>query len=265
LMNDTDKAVELLDSFWRENSANSFWDRALNNWFIRTSRLFANTGGMPTVSPYFYPSWGQTQLKSMLEKHVDFARLGELVEPSSPLLLIGAANVLSGQFKAFSSRRDRIDVDVILASAAIPIMFRAVSIGKDVYWDGLFSQNPPIRELPDEKPDEIWVLQINPEASASEPKSMPDIIDRRNELSGNLSLNQEIYFIETVNRWVEEGVLSGTKHEVIEVKRIELLQDLDCESKFNRDPEFIQGLMAHGEEQAGKFLKEHAVAGEKTA
>src|SRR5215204_2509561 len=264
LMKDSGKAVELLDSFWRENSASSFRDRTLNNWFIRTSRLFANTGGMPTVSPYFYPDWRQDRLKSMLEKHVDFGRLGELVEPSSPLLLVGAANVLSGEFKAFSSRRDRIDVDMILASAAIPIMFRAVSIGKDVYWDGLFSQNPPIRELPDEKPDEIWVIQINPEASASEPKSMPDIIDRRNELSGNLSLNQEIYFIETVNRWVEEGVLSGTKHEVIEVKRIELLQDLDCESKFNRDPEFIQGLMAHGEEQAGKFLKEHAGAGGKT-
>ena len=95
LMNDINKAVELLDSFWRENSANSFWDRALNNWFIRTSRLFANTGGMPTVSPYFYPSWGQDQLRSMLEKYVDFGRLGELIEPSSPLLLVVASNILS--------------------------------------------------------------------------------------------------------------------------------------------------------------------------
>ena len=264
LMNDTEKAVELLDSFWRENSANSFWDRALNDWFIRTSRFFANTGGMPTVSPYFRPSWGQERLKSLLEKHVDFGKFEDLVKPSSPLLLVGAANVLSGEFKAFSSRRDRIYVDTILASAAIPILFKAVSIGKDVYWDGLFSQNPPIRGLPDEKPDEIWVIQINPEASASEPKSMPDIIDRRNELSGNLSLNQEIFFIETVNRWVEEGVLSGTKHEVVEVKRIRMLRELDCESKFNRDPKFIQGLMDYGEEQAGKFLEEHAGAGGRT-
>lgn len=45
----------------------------------------------------------------MLEKHVDFQRANELVGKSSPMLLVGAANVLSGEFKAFSSRRDRIN------------------------------------------------------------------------------------------------------------------------------------------------------------
>ena len=76
-----------------------------------------------------------------------------------------------------------------------------------------------MRELPDAepKPNEIWVIQINPETSESEPKSMPDITDRRNELSGNLSLYQEIQLIMTVNKWVEEGSLSGTKHEVIDI------------------------------------------------
>ena len=57
-----------------------------------------------------------------------------------------------------------------------------------MYWDGLFSHNPPVRELPDAKPNEIWVIQTNPERSVSEPKSMAEITDRRNELSGNLSL-----------------------------------------------------------------------------
>jgi NTE family protein len=277
LMNDTNKAVELLDSFWRDNSANSFWDRLLNDWLLRTNRFFASTGGAPTVSPYSYPSWGQGQLKSMLKKHVDFERLNKLVKPASPLLLVGAVNILSGEFKDFrshnfigndkvsnDSQSDGISVEAILASAATPLLFRAVGIGRDVYWDGLFSQNPPVRELPDVKPDEIWVIQINPEASGSEPKTMPDILDRRNELSGNLSLNQEIFFIETVNRWVEEGVLSGTKHEVVEVKRIRMLRELDRESKLNRDPKFIQEMMDYGEEQAEGFLKELAETGRKT-
>src|SRR5215217_2354116 len=256
LMNDTDNAVELLDSFWRDNSATSSWERLLNDWLLQTNRFFANTGGAPTVSPYFYPSWAQDRLKSMLKKRVDFDRLEELVKPSSPLLLVGAVDVLSGEFKAFNSRRDKITVDTILASAAIPTLFKAVHINEGVYWDGLFSHNPPIRELCDPKPDEIWVVQINPGTSESEPKTMLDILDRRNELSGNLSLNQEIFFIETVNRWVEEEVLSGKKYKVIEVKRIRMLRELDCESKFNRNPEFIQGMMAYGEEQAEEFLKE---------
>lgn len=41
-------------------------------------------------------------------------------------MLVGAANVLSGEFKAFSSHRDEINADIILASAAIPTLFRAV-------------------------------------------------------------------------------------------------------------------------------------------
>jgi NTE family protein len=258
LMNDTNRAVELLDSFWRDNSASSLQDRLVNDWLLWTNRFFENTGGMPTISPYYYPSRGQDLLRSLLEKHVDFGRINNLVKQSSPLLLVGAANVLSGEFKAFSSHRDEINAEIILASAAIPTLFRAVHTDGGVYWDGLFSQNPPVRELPDAepKPNEIWVIQINPERSEAEPRSMPDITDRRNELSGNLSLYQEIHFIQTVNKWVEEGSLSGTNHEVIDIKWIQMLRGLDSASKLNRHPSFIQEMMAYGEEQAETFLKE---------
>ena len=257
LLVDTSRAVELLDSFWRDNSASSLQDKLVNDWLLGANRFFENTGGMPTISPYYYPSRGQDLLRSLLEKHVDFGRINNLVKQSSPLLLVGAANVLSGEFKAFSSRRDEINADIILASAAIPTLFRAVHTDGGVYWDGLFSQNPPVRELPDAepKPNEIWVIQINPERNEAEPRSMPDITDRRNELSGNLSLYQEIHFIQTVNKWVEEGSLSGTKHEVIDIKWIQMLRDLDSASKLNRDPSFIQEMMAYGEEQAETFLK----------
>jgi len=264
LMNDTNKAVELLDSFWRDNSANSPWDRLLNDWLLQTNRFFANTGGTLALSPYFYPSWGQDLLKSMLENHVDFERLEELVKPSSPLLLVGAVDVLSGEFKAFSSRRDRVTADVILASAALPTLFKAVHTGGGVYWDGLFSQNPPIRGLCGSKPDEIWVIQINPETSESEPKTVHHIMDRRNQLAGNLSLNQEIFFIEKVNEWVEEGYFPGTESVIIKVRRIPMLLDLDYESKLNRDPTFIQKMIAHGEERAEEFLKELVEASRKT-
>lgn len=264
LTNDTNKAVRLLDSFWRDNSANTFQDKFLNDWLLQTSRLFANIGGAPIISPYSYPSWGQDQLRNLLEKYVDFGSLKELAKPSSPLLLIGAVDVCSGEFKAFKSRKGEITVEAILASAALPTLFRAVHTGGGVYWDGLFSQNPPIRDLCGRKPDEIWVIQINPETSESEPKRVPNMIDRRNELAGNLSLNQEIFFIEKVNDWIREGVFAGTGHKTIEVRRIPMLRALSSESKMNRDPRFIQGLIAHGEEQAEVFLKELVEAGRET-
>jgi NTE family protein len=256
LMGDTKKAVELLDSFWRDNSADSFRDRILNEWLLQTNRFFGNTGGTPTVSPYLTPAsaWASDQLRNMIERHVDFGKIERLVKPSSPMLLIGAADVVSGEFKAFSSDRDTIDVEMVLASAALPTLFEAVHTNGGVYWDGLFSQNPPVRELPDAKPDEIWVIQIDPQRRSGEPKTMPDIMDRRNELAGNLSLYQEIYFIEKINEWVAEGVLSNTKHEVIEVRWIEMLRNLDSESKLDRDPRFIRAMMAYGEDRARTFL-----------
>ena len=101
-----------------------------------------------------------------LERQVDFGALAPGPRGEDPLLLIGAVDVLSGAFKAFDSRRDRITAETVLASAAIPTLFRAVRIGDGTYWDGLFSQNPPVRDLTDARPDEIWVIQINPTEAA---------------------------------------------------------------------------------------------------
>jgi len=84
----------------------------------------------------------------MVERRVDFDRVGVQPEGSYPFLLVGAVDVLSGRFKAFHSRRDRISAKTILASAAIPTLFRSVRLDGGTYWDGLFSQNPPVRASP---------------------------------------------------------------------------------------------------------------------
>jgi NTE family protein len=176
------------------------------------------------------------------------------------MLLIGAVDVLSGDFRAFNSRRDRISVETILASAAIPTLFRAVQLDGGTYWDGLFSQNPPVRELVDARPDEIWVIQINPTRVDAEPRSALEIADRRNELAGNLSLHQELRFIEKIDQLLEEGALArdGAYRtiviRVIELSRARLSGALGVASKLDRDPSFIAGLIAHGEERAEEFL-----------
>jgi NTE family protein len=51
------------------------------------------------------------------------------------MLLVGAVDVLSGEFKAFNSRRDKITADMILASAAIPTLFRSLRLDGGTYWD----------------------------------------------------------------------------------------------------------------------------------
>jgi NTE family protein len=257
LANDREKAVELLDSFWRENSANSHWEMVLNDLFVEANR-WQGVVALPEVSPYLYPSWAQDRLREMLEARVEFEEIEQALGPASPTLLVSAVDVLSGEFKVF--RDAEVGVETILASTAVPTLFRAVRIGDGVYWDGLFSQNPPVSDflegVPDAsaKPDEIWVIQINPQRRGQEPMSMVEILDRRNELAGNLSLNQEIDFIDTINRLLVHLPEDRYKH--VEVRRIEMLRNLDAASKLDRRPSFIQEMMAYGEERAEAFLRQ---------
>lgn len=197
-----------------------------------------------------------------------------------PHLLIGAVDISDGEFVAFSSERAATDggisLQAVLASAALPWMFKAVKvdfIGPDGarsprrFWDGLFSQNPPIKnflagvEEKERMPGELWVLQINPrDYDVTQLES--GIGDRRNELSGNLSLNQEISFIEAVNKRITRG--ADGKHHRVQVHRVILDRcaveqvahiKLDALSKSDRSPILKDALMAHGEMQAQRFFR----------
>jgi NTE family protein len=197
--------------------------------------------------------------RDMLRRWVDFDRIQADQLARHPLLLIGAVDVLSGRFRAFHSRRDRITSDMILASAAIPTAFRTVHIDGGSYWDGLFSQNPPVHDLLEAKPDELWVIQINPTTRHTEPRSLLDIADRRNELSGNLSLYQELHVIEKIDQLLDEGVLVGGGYKQVTVRIIELPRQrstrwLGPASKLNRDGRFLRDLMTEGERHADSFL-----------
>jgi NTE family protein len=258
LRDDRGEATRLLDSFWKSISTDSLNDQLLNDLFIATNRLYGAVA-TPEFSPYLYPEWGKDRLMELMEGVVDFGEIEQLVKSSSPKLLVGAVEVRSGEFEVF--RNAEITVEKILASCAIPAMFRAVQIGEEgVYWDGLFSQNPPIRdfmrEFPDAsaKPDEIWLIQINPQRRERVPTNMADISDRRNELAGNLALHQEIDFINEINGLLSYLPKDQYKH--IEVRKIEMLRDLDAISKLDRSPSFIRKMIAYGEEQAEEFLKE---------
>jgi NTE family protein len=262
LRGDGSGGAEALDAFWRDNSATAPHEQIVNSWILWMSNL-QNFVTMPAISPYDNPFSDSVleEFKRMLERRVDFAEVGVQPEDSYPMLLVGAVDVLSGEFRTFNSRQDRITPEAILASAAIPNLFRSVRPGDGgTYWDGLFSQNPPVRELTDEGPDEIWVVQINPKELETEPRTVVEIADRRNELSGNLSLYQELHSIEKIDQLLEEGLLSRDgKYKQIVVRVIELSrsrfpQSLGTASKANRDPRFIEDLMSHGEDRAEEFL-----------
>lgn len=113
------RSIELLESFWEDNSARGPWDVGLNSSLVQASRL-QGAVSMPSVSPYSYPPFAKMRFRRLLERHVP---LHENPQATGPLLLVGAVNVLSGEFKVFSSDRGEISLDAILASAAVPNLF----------------------------------------------------------------------------------------------------------------------------------------------
>ena len=254
-----------LDAFWRGIMATEAWDALGNAATVSAVRL---QGMVPSieVAPNAWSALIQDQLGAQIARQVPFAQLAHLVGDDCPSLHIGAADILSGEFTVFggAGRAAVVTLEQVLASTAVPEIFPAVRVDGRAYWDGLLSQNPPIRDFLRRRdkariPDEIWIIRINPLARRGVPVQLNDIRDRRNEMAGNLALEEERYFIERVNRWVAQGMLPDKKH--VEVREIDLERvgsgsdGLDYASKLDRDPGFIEALLTRGMAAAAAFLE----------
>lgn len=252
----SERASSLLSEVWNDVAVHSPFDRMLNEAVVWNARLAHH--GVPTLqmSPYDVPARvGEQWYRRLLERYVDFDRFPALVSEDGPHVTIGAVNVNTGAFETFTDAK--ITPMAVIASAAVPTVFEAVEIDGDLHWDGLFSQNPPVREFltgPGRKPDELWVIRINPQTHDDQPRSLGEIADRRNELSGNISLNQELHFIESVNEWVEAGYLPD-EYKSVEIREITLEADFDLATKLDRNVEFIEELLTLGEQRATSFLE----------
>jgi NTE family protein len=230
-------------------------------------------------------------------------------------IIVGAIEVLSGNFEIFDSdktleqmglqpdgreidqynivrwrMRRSISLEGVAASGTLPevlpaqvirdVTFPTCDDGRTItrtgyYWDGLYSRNPPVRDLLDaatknEKPDEIWIVRINPQEfrPASLNVSLEDIDDRINDLAGNLSLNQELDGIMTINQWIRKY---GDSHppldtrKIIDVRTIKMTRDtawgLKHTSKFDRSSAHFAKLREEGQTVAERWLADWRALG----
>ena len=282
---DSTPVEQRLIQFWHDNSTQNIYEEIFNGFLVNYIQLTEKgmipkweispdslvSESMSLASTTMLPRKNFYDFKALLESHIDFEEIRAWDKPSSPALLIGAADVLSGEFKKFSSLKGEICVEALLASAAVPSLFPAVKIEEHAYWDGLFSDNPPTDELLDDElvgtdniPDELWIIQINPKTRKDIPATPQDISDRRNEMIGNESLFQDIEKINLINRLLEQkaftdAFIARRKYKPIIIHIIEMSPEmqehLDYSSKINRDSKHINRLIEDGENQGNKFLE----------
>lgn len=268
------EARKFLTQIWGELSAENLFDAWMNAIGVGMVRMQSMGIPLPHFSPYDTPGseWGREVLRTTLENAAPADTLAKLISDEErvlPRLDIGAVDVQRGTFKTFNERT--ISHDAIIASATVPNLFEAAPVTQPDgttrwYWDGLFSENPPLGKLFGrdegrlERADELWIIQINPHREEEIPTSLEAISDRRNELGGNISVNQELGFIRLLNEWEARGKLVDV-YRPIEVKTINLDESLvspnrpfDYPTKLDRSPRFLKQLWNHGQNQAEQFL-----------
>lgn len=292
-----DTCDELIE-FWRDNCAQTSQEKFINRLMIAWVNA-VNKGIIPSINQSPASEFAKamaklttaglrpefSDLKELLTQHADFNQMAEF-KGKAPILVLGACNILSGRLTKFSSYNEVIKPEHLTASACVPNIFPAVEFNGQAYWDGLFSDNPPIEALIKGPvigsfvPDEVWVIKINPTTIDHIPTEVSDIHDRRNQLEGNVSLFQNLSQIEFLNTLYEIGAYKkshlatyGITHAIripksfpddpdkayhipmIEMSA-ELQKSMNFAGKLDRDPKHIKLLIDDGIKQGTKFLKD---------
>jgi NTE family protein len=281
------QASVALDGFWDDLCCDDFWDVLARLpfpplWEALTPQRYGDALINATlvgarrlpfsieVSPYWYPQFARQRMEQLLCKHLPLSDLAGFPDADlqAPALFIAVTDITLGVGLALPGEVLRGGYDALIASASVPPLYRAVTSDHHAYWDGLFSRNPPIREftnLPwEQRPDEIWVIQVSPQSSGREPTTPSQIEQRRTELSGNLALGQELYYIDKFNQLLEEYefVPKGggePKYKHINLRVVGMRKHSDVASYYDRDRTLIKDLMREGEERAAEFFEERSL------
>ncbi|MEO0620286.1 MAG: patatin-like phospholipase family protein, partial [Pseudomonadota bacterium] len=122
------------------------------------------------LSPYEFNPLDINPLRMLLEAEVDFSA----VRDSGLKLAIAATDIETGMARVFETHE--ITLDVVLASACLPAVSRAVEIDGRHYWDGGFSANPDLLSFAriSETQDTLLVL-VSPLRQAGTPRAPQDI------------------------------------------------------------------------------------------
>ncbi len=211
-----------------------------------TSRVFSpyDLGAVGSVNP----------LRAILEENIDFARVA-----SAPIrLFVTATNVRTGRGRVF--RNADLTPDVLLASACLPTMFKAVEIDGEAYWDGGYAGNPTMSPLVRECTSQDTILiQINPVERPGTPKTAREIHNRLNEIAFNSNLIKELRAAALLRRVADPGHTEGEVWAKMRIHRIasEEMTQLSSSSKVLAEWEFFCRLRDKGRRAAEAFLDAH--------
>tara|TARA_R110002095_G_scaffold190414_8_gene168111 strand:- start:107 stop:1222 length:1116 start_codon:yes stop_codon:yes gene_type:complete len=263
-----EKARETLHEFWSNihkagQQANPVqrmpWEAFLP-WKTDDALSYFLFDSMTRVfSPYQFNPFDLNPLRDVLSNLVDF---DELRSCDALKLFISATHVHTGKVKVFTTKE--ITLDVAMASACLPFMFKAVDVGGEDYWDGGYVGNPALFPLFYETDTrDVLIVHINPMLRPETPTTAPDIMNRINEISFNASLLKEMRAIAFVKKLIDDDMLKDeykddfTNVLVHSIRADKAMCDLSVASKFDSSWDFLTMLRDRGREAMAAWLEAH--------
>ncbi|MFN3869302.1 MAG: patatin-like phospholipase family protein [Hyphomicrobiaceae bacterium] len=211
------------------------------------------------MSPYEFNPMGFDPLRRLLERTIDFAAIRD----RSPVeLLIAATEVATGKPRLF--RRQELHVEQVLASACLPTLHRAVTIGDTAYWDGGYSANPDIVTLAAESPAcDTLLVMLNPVYTPELPTGAREIQGHINRLTFNAPLRRDVELIAAMRsegrrHWSPLAARNRfLKHRFHVIEAGRFTAGLKPDSKMKPDAGLITYLHGAGRTEAHKWLERH--------
>lgn len=208
------------------------------------------------LSPYQANPLDINPLRTMLEEEIDFAAIAAHRELK---VFVSATHVRTGKAVVFTGRQ--LDARAVLASACLPMLFQAVAIAGQDYWDGGYSVNPAMSPLITEcRTGDVMLVQINPLVREHTPRTSAEILDRINELTFNASLLTQMRAIDFINRLIDEGAVSHERCKRVQVHRIAggpALEAFPSSSRTSADGAMINQLRDAGRSAGKQWLEQH--------
>jgi NTE family protein len=157
----------------------------------------------PLLSPYQTNPFAMEPLRRVLAGLVDAQGLNA---DGPARLHVNAVNARSGACRRFGP--GELSIDALLASACAPLMFQAVQIDAEPYWDGSYAANPLLWPLfPPDLQADILLVELTPLLRDELPTTAKNILNRINELASIRGLVDELQLLDRVNRSVAQADL----------------------------------------------------------
>ncbi len=195
--NKPEHRLERLETFWRHVEQQTLTGGPFD--WLGMGNLLANmTTVMRGIPAFFAPNaaalrgaraevgvesaayYSTEPLRDTLTELVDLDHLGD----GKTRLTVGAVNACSGAMRYFDSRSERLGLDHVMASGALPPAFPAVRIDGEPYWDGGIYSNTPIEAVLDDNPRRnslIFAVNVWHQAGP-EPESIWQVMGRQKDI-----------------------------------------------------------------------------------